>query len=81
MHDDEEEKINLDDQKGKKMVNQRQFNSTREDSDEDEETKRSNLLLQEEDEFKMLSTADYLQIRGSKIEKVAKSLGMVHKMY
>lgn len=40
------------------------------------------MLLEEQDEeFKMLSTADYMQIRGSKIEKVAKSLGMVHKMY
>ena len=29
----------------------------------------------------MHSTADYLQMRGSKIEKVAKSLGLVHKMY
>ena len=81
MQEEEEEKINLDDQKGTKLKNQRTFNSTREDSGEDEEAQPNNLLLQEEDEFKMLSTADYMQIRGSKIEKVAKSLGLVHKMY
>jgi len=35
----------------------------------------------EDNEFKMDGTADFVKMRDSKIARVARSLGHVHKMY
>ena len=43
-----------------------------------EESREQELL---QDEFKMDGTADFVKMRDSKIQRVAKSLGHVHKMY
>ena len=39
------------------------------------------LILENEEEFKMEGTEDYLAVRNSKIARVARTLGHVHKMY
>ena len=39
------------------------------------------MLLDEEDEFQIMSKQDALSIRNSKIARVAKTLGHVHKLY
>ena len=37
--------------------------------------------IMEDNEFKMDGTADFVKMRDSKIARVARSLGHVHKMY
>ena len=37
--------------------------------------------MEEDNEFQMQSSADFVKMRDSKIARVAKSLGHVHKMY
>jgi hypothetical protein len=54
--------------------------------DEKEESKSTDNYdyvqqLDDEDEFQMESTDNYLTIRGQKIQQVQASLGLVHKMY
>ena len=38
-------------------------------------------MAEEDDEFEMEGTADFVKMRDSKIARVARSLGHVHKMY
>jgi len=39
------------------------------------------MMQEENDEFQMEGTADFVKMRDSKIARVARSLGHVHKMY
>ena len=64
--------------RGESSLQRRRCNERNGVSDEEEGRQQ---VLQEEEEFKMEATETFMTMRGQKIEKVAQSLNLVHKMY